>query len=217
MRKFAKILLEVAFVTVLVAVIVMVGIGINIAAAGDEVPRNVFIDGYDVGGYGEQDLERVLRGLLGLGDLEAVSQPILDQAKRAMGAGSRGSVCQPIVAFKTSRGKHVERTLDLERFQCSVVGLGCCERFAVPLKLAWSFTIHKSQGLSIDSVIVDLTPKMFADGQAYVALSRARSQTGLQIRGFTREKVRCSSRARDFYESGKPGFAGWWESASLHI
>jgi ATP-dependent DNA helicase PIF1 len=165
----------------------------------------------------QEDLERVLRGLLGLGDLEAVSQPILDQAKRAMGAGSRGSVCQPIVAFKTSRGKHVERTLDLERFQCSVVGLGCCERFAVPLKLAWSFTIHKSQGLSIDSVIVDLTPKMFADGQAYVALSRARSQTGLQIRGFTREKVRCSSRARDFYESGKPGFAGWWESASLHI
>lgn len=61
MRRFARILAEFVLVAVLAAGAVVVGIGIDIAAAGDEVPRNVFIDGYDVSGYGEADLDRVLR------------------------------------------------------------------------------------------------------------------------------------------------------------
>lgn len=61
MQRATRILTDIVFVLVAAALLVVVGIGIHIAVAADEVPRNVFVDGYDVGGYGEEDLARVLR------------------------------------------------------------------------------------------------------------------------------------------------------------
>ena len=50
-----------------------------------------------------------------------------------------------------------------------------------PVKLAYAFTSHKAQGQTYDSVILDLNSHIFAPGQLYVALSRARSLQGLYL------------------------------------
>lgn len=51
-----------------------------------------------------------------------------------------------------------------------------------PLKLAWAITIHKSQGLTFDRVVIDFGNGTFASGQAYVALSRATNFEGLFLK-----------------------------------
>ncbi len=50
-----------------------------------------------------------------------------------------------------------------------------------PVKLAWALTIHKSQGLTFNRVVVDMGQGAFSGGQSYVALSRCRSLDGLTL------------------------------------
>lgn len=75
-------------------------------------------------------------------------------------------------------------------------------RQQVPLALAWAVTIHRSQGSTLDRVSVDLGD-CFAPGQAYVALSRARSLAGLNIEKWAgRDSIMAHREALDFIRRG---------------
>lgn len=57
-----------------------------------------------------------------------------------------------------------------------------------PLKLAWALTVHKSQGLTFNNVVVDLGRGAFSSGQTYVALSRCTSLEGLVLKSYLSER-----------------------------
>jgi len=70
-----------------------------------------------------------------------------------------------------------------------------------PLMLAWAVTIHKSQGKTLDRILVDLGSGAFATGQAYVALSRVRSLDSVRLaRPLRVTDVRCDPAIIRFYQ-----------------
>lgn len=70
-----------------------------------------------------------------------------------------------------------------------------------PIKIAYSITIHKSQGQTYDKVAVQ-PKRCFAPGQLYVALSRAVSIKNLYIKGeLNSDQLICSDEVQHFYES----------------
>lgn len=73
------------------------------------------------------------------------------------------------------------------------------ERFQIPLKLAWAITIHKSQGMSIDRVVISLKD-CFECGQAYVALSRATCRNGLSLSSFDPSAITANPTVIAYYQ-----------------
>ena len=70
-----------------------------------------------------------------------------------------------------------------------------------PIKLAWAITIHKSQGLTFDKIIIDLGKGAFAHGQLYVALSRCRTWEGITIRNKLKLSDVIIDEAVDYFAS----------------
>ena len=69
-----------------------------------------------------------------------------------------------------------------------------------PIRLAWAVTIHKSQGLTFDRLIID-AGKSFASGQVYVALSRCRTLEGIVLKSkITPEVIFSDKRVSEFQD-----------------
>jgi ATP-dependent DNA helicase PIF1 len=71
----------------------------------------------------------------------------------------------------------------------------------IPLKLAYAYTIHKSQSQSIDFVQIQLDTSIFEEGQAYTALSRVRQLSGLTLSAFNPACIKANPRVIAFYTS----------------
>lgn len=76
------------------------------------------------------------------------------------------------------------------------------ERMQYPLKLAYGITIHKSQGMTLDRLVVDCA-RIFERGQSYVAMSRVKTLEGLYLKNFEPEKVLVDNHVAEFYENIK--------------
>jgi len=84
-------------------------------------------------------------------------------------------------------------------------------RSQFPLSIAYALTIHKCQGMSLDAILVDLGPSIFAPGMAYVALSRARNFKTVFLIDFVPESIYCEEKCileynrliRKFVPNGK--------------
>jgi ATP-dependent DNA helicase PIF1 len=70
----------------------------------------------------------------------------------------------------------------------------------IPLKLAYALSIHKSQGMTLDAVEIDIGPKIFAAGQAYTALSRAQSLSSIKIKNISKHSFIVNPSVIDFYK-----------------
>lgn len=71
-------------------------------------------------------------------------------------------------------------------------------RKQIPLILGFAITIHKSQGMSLDLVIMDLGPSLFQEALAYVSLSRVKTLEGILITKLFPAKIKVNTRALEF-------------------
>lgn len=107
----------------------------------------------------------------------------------------------PLVRFKTSDMS--TRTVLVEPEDWAIEDENekpLVSRVQLPLMLAWSLSIHKSQGQTLPKVKVDLR-RVFEKGQAYVALSRAVSREGLQVLNFDKARIMAHDKVVDFYST----------------
>lgn len=115
--------------------------------------------------------------------------------------GSRGIIVNfdngfPIVKF--INGVEEKITRHIWTFDEDTVEISYSQ---IPLILGYAFTIHKSQGATIDFVETDIGDSIFEYGQAYVALSRVRTLEGLTLSGFNKKKIKTHPNVIEFYEA----------------
>lgn len=107
----------------------------------------------------------------------------------------------PMIRFPLADGTFRDMLCQPEEWKTETqTGEVAAKRVQVPLILAWALSIHKAQGQTLSRVKVDLG-KVFERGQAYVALSRATSQGGLQVLRFDARKVMVHPKVITFYKA----------------
>jgi ATP-dependent DNA helicase PIF1 len=107
----------------------------------------------------------------------------------------------PLVQFSLADGTIREILVQNEEWKVELpTGEVQAQRSQLPLILAWALSIHKAQGQTLERVKIDLK-RVFEKGQAYVALSRATTQSGLEVHNFDKNKVMAHPRVAQFYDS----------------
>mmetsp|Transcript_16466 Transcript_16466/g.27080 ORF Transcript_16466/g.27080 Transcript_16466/m.27080 type:complete len:778 (+) Transcript_16466:77-2410(+) len=102
----------------------------------------------------------------------------------------------PFVQFTDGR----ERVIRPMPFAKTYRGVGMATRWQLPLALAWAISIHKSQGLTIERLLVNLVD-CFAVGQAYVACSRGKDLKSMTLKNFKANEIKTSEKVKKFYQS----------------
>lgn len=93
--------------------------------------------------------------------------------------------------------ENVRYSFDEETRRVSEDTIGTFTQY--PVKAAWAMTIHKSQGLTFDKVVIDLEGGAFSSGQTYVALSRCTSLEGIRLTcAVSRRDIIVNSEIVDF-------------------
>lgn len=87
-------------------------------------------------------------------------------------------------------------TYEIKKGNDAVIG----KRTQIPLGLAYALSIHKCQGMTLDTAIINIE-KAFSPGQAYVALSRLRTIDGIKLTGYARGRIRADQKAMSFHET----------------
>lgn len=138
-----------------------------------------------------------------------MGEDVLDKELMHIGkAITSGLVELPYVHF--ANGKR--RIIRPQPFAKEFKGVGTATRWQLPLTLAWAISIHKSQGMTIEYLHVDLA-NCFAIGQAYVACSRGKCLESMNVKNFKLSEIKTSDTVKKFYQavnSGKPYTGPTW-------
>ncbi len=107
------------------------------------------------------------------------------------------------VEVESAEWNNIKYTYDKEQKKIVKEIIGTFEQF--PIRLAWAITVHKSQGLTFEKVIADLS-SAFSPGQVYVALSRCTSFSGLMLKTqLNNAAIKTDSRVIEFAKNETPG------------
>lgn len=71
----------------------------------------------------------------------------------------------------------------------------------MPIKMAYALSIHKSQGTTLDAVEIDGSTFIFASGQLYTALSRAKNMASIRLLNLDRTSFMCNKLVKEFYDN----------------
>jgi len=107
-------------------------------------------------------------------------------------------VCQMVIKLDTGAIVSIDQCLFTQQYGDMVY-----TRIQFPVILSYSISIHKSQGLTLDNVIINLGKEIFEQGQAYVALSRCKNFNNLYLSDFDSRKLMCSKACLNFEKNSK--------------